>query len=66
MKVNFNYQMKPNLATLVSVAMVIAGTATVARADLRSFTHTYEYATMPAHRTAVELWHTQTRATAPR
>src|SRR5215216_5201215 len=37
--------------------------ATPAAADLRSFTHTYEYATMPAHKTAIELWHTQTRAT---
>lgn len=36
---------------------------TIAYADLRSFTHTYEYATMPAQRTALELWHTQTRAT---
>ncbi len=38
-------------------------TASVAHADLRSFTHTYEYATMPATKTAIELWHTQTRAT---
>ena len=31
-------------------------------ADLRSFTHTYEYSTVPEGRTAVELWHTQGRA----
>jgi hypothetical protein len=34
-----------------------------AYADLRSFTSTYEYSTQPEGRTAVELWHTQTRAT---
>jgi hypothetical protein len=43
--------------------LTLAASAAAAHADLRSFTHTYEYATMPAHRTAVELWHTQTRAT---
>jgi len=32
-----------------------------ARADLRSFTQTYEYTTVPQGRSAVELWHTQGR-----
>ena len=39
---------------------MFAGTAS---ADLRSFTHTYEYTTMPEGKTAIELWHTQGRAT---
>src|SRR5215216_6731758 len=30
-------------------------------ADLRSFTETYEYSTVPQGRTSVELWHTQGR-----
>lgn len=34
-----------------------------ARADLRSFTETYEYTTVPEGKTAVELWHTQGRTT---
>lgn len=42
---------------------LVAALASPAAADLRSFTHTYEYATMPARQTAIELWHTQTRAT---
>src|SRR5436190_23965559 len=58
MKVNFNYQMQR------AVALAIFALAAVpAHADLRSFTHQYEYSTVPAHRTAVELWHTQTRST---
>lgn len=43
--------------------LVLLLVSTPAAADLRSFTHTYEYATMPAHKTALEIWHTQTRAT---
>jgi hypothetical protein len=50
-------------ARLLATAATLVGLTTVARADLRSFTHTYEYATMPAHKTAIEIWHTQTRAT---
>ena len=34
-----------------------------ARADLRSFTQTYEYSTVPEGKTAIELWHTQGRTT---
>lgn len=44
-------------------SLFLAASATAAHADLRSFTHTYEYATMPAGQTAIELWHTQSRAT---
>jgi hypothetical protein len=45
---------------LTATALTLgAGTA---RADLRSFTHTYEYATMPEGKTSLELAHTQTRS----
>ena len=37
--------------------------SSVAHADLRSFTQTYEYSTQPEGSTSVQLWHTQTRAT---
>jgi hypothetical protein len=47
--------------TLVTAA-ALAATTSLAHADLRSFTHTYEYTTVPEGRTAFELWHTQTRA----
>jgi len=60
LKVNFNYQMTRRLGL---ATLLLAGSAATAHADLRSFTHTYEYATVPAHRTAIEIWHTQTRAT---
>jgi len=39
------------------------GAGSDARADLRSFTETYEYKTMPEGKTAVEIWHTQGRQT---
>jgi hypothetical protein len=47
-------------AVSLAVAALSAGNA---RADVRSFTHTYEYSTVPEGRTAVELWHTQGRDT---
>jgi hypothetical protein len=47
---------------LVAVTALLA-TGGEARADLRSFTQTYEYSTVPQGRTAVELWHTQGRLT---
>jgi hypothetical protein len=53
-----------NFIRTVSLAAAVAGTVGgmgSAHADLRSFTHTYEYATMPEGKTAVELWHTQTK-----
>jgi hypothetical protein len=43
-----------------SVVAALAGTAA---ADLRSFTQTYEYSTVPEGKTTLELWHTQGRAT---
>lgn len=48
-----------------AVIGVLAATATSARADLRSFTYTYEYSTVPAGDTAVELWHSMNRVDAP-
>lgn len=50
------------LASAVTLA-VLAASSSAARADVRSFTHTYEYSTVPEGRTAVELWHTQGRST---
>src|SRR4051794_8128541 len=50
------------VSTLVPVTILLASAAP-ARADLRSFTHTYEYQTMPEGKTAFEFWHTQTRST---
>lgn len=49
---------------LIAAASLASLTALggVAHADLRSFTHTYEYQTMPEGKTAFEFWHTQTRA----
>ncbi|MDB4963520.1 MAG: hypothetical protein JWP01_3519 [Myxococcales bacterium] len=48
-------------ALLASIVVVsLAGTAA---ADLRSFTQTYEYASVPEGNTTLELWHTQGRAT---
>jgi hypothetical protein len=35
----------------------------LAHADRKSFTNTYEYATLPEGQTEVELWHTQSRDT---
>ena len=35
----------------------------LARADRKSFSYTYEYATLPEGATEVELWHTQSRDT---
>jgi hypothetical protein len=43
--------------------VVIATLTSSAAADLRSFTQTYEYSTVPEGRTTLELWHTQGRAT---
>jgi hypothetical protein len=49
------------LAGLLVAPLVVGPTR--AHADLRSFTHTYEYSTVPEGRTTVELWHTQARTT---
>ena len=46
------------LALLVVVPAVLSSSAA---ADRRVFTYTYEYKTVPQGRTAIELWHTQSR-----
>jgi hypothetical protein len=51
------------MARLTVLAFVLLAGGGVAHADLRSFTHTYEYSTVPEGRTAVELWHTEGRLT---
>jgi len=50
---------------LVAVFGVLAVTATAAHADLRSFSYTYEYSTVPAGETSIEVWHTMNRVDAP-
>lgn len=52
------------MARLAVVAtLLVLASSGPASADLRSFTHTYEYSTVPEGKTAVELWHTQGRTT---
>lgn len=46
----------------VIVGAVVLSSAS-AHADRRSFTHTYEYTTVPEGKTSLELWNTQTRST---
>ena len=48
--------------TVVTVIALLASTST-SRADRKSFTNTYEYATLPEGQTELELWHTQSRDT---
>lgn len=48
---------------LLLTASVLAAATGTAAADLRSFTHTYEYSTVPEGKTTLELWHTQGRTT---
>jgi hypothetical protein len=43
--------------------VAISLTSSLAYADRRSFTYTYEYATAPKGQTEVEVWHTQSRDT---
>lgn len=45
---------------MLSVPLAFSSTAS---ADRRLFTHTYEYKTVPQGHTAIELWHTEARAT---
>ena len=52
-----------SLSRRSAVVVAVIACAAEARADLRSFTQTYEYSTMPEGRTAIELWHTQGRRT---
>lgn len=51
---------------LLSTTVALAATTTAAsnaHADRRMFTSTYEYKTVPEGHTALELWHTEDRAT---
>ena len=45
------------------VVALIVMSPLLARADRKSFSYTYEYATLPEGQTEVELWHTQARDT---
>ena len=47
------------MRALVVGALVLAGGT--AHADVRLFTRTYEYSTVPEGRTTIDLWHTQGR-----
>jgi hypothetical protein len=47
----------------VTCSTLILAFSSTAHADLRSFTETYEFSTVPEGRTAIELWHTQGRNT---
>lgn len=49
--------------TRATVVFAVLLSASIAFADRRSFTNTYEYATTPEGHTEVELWHTQSRDT---
>jgi hypothetical protein len=51
------------LRSSVAVSLALLALTSNARADMRSFTHTYEYSTVPEGRTDVELTHTQGRTT---
>jgi hypothetical protein len=44
-------------------AVLVLLVPAVASADRKSFTNTYEYATLPEGQTEVEIWHTQARDT---
>ena len=46
----------------MAVVIVLAAPS-AARADRKSFTQTYEYATLPEGQTELELWHTESRDT---
>jgi hypothetical protein len=46
-----------------AVALVVVAASSSPRADVRAFTHTYEYSTVPEGRTTIEIWHTQGRTT---
>jgi len=51
------------LAVGLALLGLVVGLARPAAADRRSFTNTYEYTTVPEGRTALELWHTESRDT---
>src|SRR5258706_2854589 len=48
---------------MVRCWLVVVMLTATAYADRKSFTNTYEYATLPEGQTEVELWHTQSRDT---
>src|SRR5438552_2082579 len=48
---------------MVRCCLVLVLLTATATADRKSFTNTYEYATLPEGQTEVELWHTQSRNT---
>jgi hypothetical protein len=43
------------------IVVAVLAVPSAARADRKSFTHTYEYATTPEGQTEIELWHTELR-----
>src|SRR6476646_3902482 len=47
---------------LLFIAALVGATSSTAFADRRLFTTTYEYKTVPEGHTALELWHTEDRA----
>jgi hypothetical protein len=51
------------VALALTIPAVLSSTGSTASADRRLFTYTYEYKTVPQGHTAIELWHTQARAT---
>jgi hypothetical protein len=61
-EIYFQYRMYRLASGLVSMGLFV-GLARPAVADRRSFTNTYEYTTVPEGRTAIELWHTESRDT---
>ena len=46
-----------------SIVVMVLASSSIARADRKSFAHTYEYATLPEGQTEIELWHSQMRDT---
>ena len=53
----------PLIAGIVAATATTSATTSNAFADRRMFTSTYEYKTVPEGHTALELWHTEDRAT---
>ena len=54
--------MKKSIVAALGLSALLAG-AGIAHADRRAFTRTYEYMTMPAGETELEIYSTQSRAT---
>jgi hypothetical protein len=47
----------------LALCLLVPALTSTASADRRLFTYTYEYKTVPQGHTAIELWHTESRAT---